>query len=191
MSGPTRSPRCKRYAAIGLIMLGLVLSFLARAGEPASSRYSSLLEKDCVADQVPKEDEGQGGSSVCPGVDGYRLRVVDGDVRMSIEVLTPTGKVLPLDFWSTVASGFSSVGDSAEWRYLALGARVPQALIVRLNVSENPERPGITASYLVVSKLGADSACVIAKIAPGKTQNEAARKAADAAAASPCLPALN
>lgn len=169
----------------------LALSLQAAAGEAASSRYSSLIEKDCVADPAPKEEDGHGGSSVCPGVDGYRLRVVDGDARMSIEVLTPAGKTLPLDFWSTVTSGFSSVGDMAEWRYPASGGRVPHALIVRLSASEDPERPGITASYLVVGKLGADSACVTAKIGPGKNQNEAARKAADAAAASPCLPPMN
>lgn len=169
----------------------LALSLQAAAGEAGSSRYSSLVEKDCVADPAPKEEDGHGGSSICPGVDGYRLRVVDGDARMSIEVLTPAGKTLPLDFWSTVTSGFSSVGDIAEWRYPASGGRVPHALIVRLNASEDPERPGITASYLVVGKLGADSACVIAKIGSGKNQNEAARKAADAAAGSPCLPPMN
>ncbi|MBW8809925.1 MAG: hypothetical protein JF591_14090 [Lysobacter sp.] len=171
--------------------VALTLSIPAVASDAASSRYSSLVEKDCVADPAAKEDDGQGGSSVCPGVDGYRLRVVDGDARMSIEVLTPAGKTLPLDFWSMVTSGFSSVGDIAEWRYPASGGRVPQALIVRLNVSENPERPGITASYLVVSRLGVDAACVTAKIAPGKAQNEAARKAADVAAASPCLPPMD
>jgi hypothetical protein len=187
MSGLTRSPRGRRFAAAALTALALSSSIQAAAGETGSSRYSSLIEKDCTAAPVPKDEEGQGGSSVCPGVDGYRLQVLDGDARMSIDVVTPAGKILPLEFWSTVGSGFSSLGNSAEWRYPASGGRVPKALIVRLNISENPERSELTTSYLVVSKLGADSACVIAKVAPGKGQNEAARKAADIAPAAPCL----
>lgn len=187
MSEPTRTSPDRRCAAALLAVLGLACSIQAVAGEAASSRYSSLSEKDCTSAPIARDEEGQGGSSICPGVDGYRLQVDDDGARISIDVKTPAGKLLPLDFPGAVGSGFSSLGDTAEWRYPAAGGRVPRALIVRLNLSENPERSEVVTSYLVVSKLAADSACVIARIAPGEAQNEAARKAADAAPASPCL----
>lgn len=167
--------------------MGLLLSLQATAGDAARSRYSSLAEKDCATAPVAEEEEGRGSSSLCPGLAGYRLRLEEGDTRISIDVVAPTGQATPLDFPGVVGSGFSSLGDIAEWRFPAAGSRTPQALIVRLNISENPERTEVVTSYLVVGRLGPGKPCVTAKIAPGKGQNEAARKAADAAPAAPCL----
>lgn len=167
--------------------MGLLLSLQATAGDAARSRYSSLAVEDCATAPVAEEEEGRGSSSLCPGLGGYRLRLEEGDTRISIDVVAPTGQTTPLDFPGVVGGGFSSLGDVAEWRFPAVGSRTPQALIVRLNISENPERAEVTTSYLVVSRLGPGKPCVTARIAPGKGQNEAARKAADASLASSCL----
>jgi hypothetical protein len=60
-------------------------------------------------------------------------------------------------------------------------------LIVRFNASEDPEQPDKLTSYLAVSKITSDAVCVTAKIQPGASANENARRAADEAAAKPCL----
>ena len=61
----------------------------------------------------------------------------------------------------------------------------PYALIVRVNASENPEKPEQTTSYLAVAKITGAEVCVTDKV---KT-NKAARQAADASADKPCLTA--
>lgn len=178
-----RQCRCAGFAALAL---GLSLSTQAVGGD-ARSRYSSLAAKACVFTPVAEADAGRGSSSLCPGVAGYRVRVEEGDTRVWIAVVAPDGQATQLDFPGVIGSGFSSLGDTAEWRFPAAGARAPQALIVRLNISENPERADVATSYLVIARLGPGKPCITAKVAPGKAQNEAARKAADAAPTAPCL----
>lgn len=154
----------------------------------AHSRYTGIAEQDCNEVEAADEETGMGRVVECPGVDGWRLRLVEGDARMSVEAVTPAGRVFPLEFSSVVTSAFSSLGEKAEWRFAA-GGGAPQALIVRLDANEDPERPERITSYLVVSRLRSDGACVVAKTPPGAGQNEAARLAADAALAKDCLPA--
>ena len=60
-------------------------------------------------------------------------------------------------------------------------------LIIRYNASENPEKPEKTTSYLVVTKITKDTACITDIVKPSKDQNETARKLADEAANKPCL----
>lgn len=51
----------------------------------------------------------------------------------------------------------------------------------------NPEKPPPDRSYLTVSKITEDSACVTDAVKPVKNQNSEARKLADTAAGRPCL----
>jgi hypothetical protein len=126
--------------------------------------------------------------SACRGYGGYGLRLEYDDARESITVIAPDGKKYPLNLWQVISSGFSSVGQKAEWRVRTKnGKSVPIALIVRLNASENPEDSSKTTSYLAVAKITPTEICVTDKIAPGQKQNEAARQAADAAAGKQCL----
>lgn len=152
----------------------------ADSGE-ISSVYTSL-EKDCRLIEVDEESE----SSVqrCPGTAGYALKVMEGDLRMSIDVLTPDGQPHELNYWSVITSGFSSLGPRAEWRMR--GGR-PIALIVRVNASENPENASRLTSYLAVAKITPREICVTDRIAPAPNANEAARTAADQSAARPCM----
>lgn len=153
---------------------------------PAVERghYTSLAEADCKLVQVDRE---AGGSrSLCPGLGDYTLAVLDGDARMSIEVIAGEGPPQPLELWSVVSGAFSSLGDTAEWRLDDTGA--PQALIVRFNAHEDPDAPDRTTSYLVVARLDpAGGSCATAMIAPGAGQNQQARQAADRARGQACL----
>jgi hypothetical protein len=157
---------------------------------PAQSRiesvYTTLSGSGCRTIEIDEES----GSSVqsCPGVGGYKLLVLEGDLRQSIDVVNPQGQKFELNFWHVITGGFSSVGSKAEWRVLRKGGKlVPIALIVRVNANEDPENPDRTNSYLSVTKISADTACVTHKIKAGTRANKLARKAAAHAATAPCL----
>src|SRR5919112_5364274 len=132
---------------------------------------------------VESHEEGASSVQKCAGVAGYSLLVEDSDSRQSVTVVSPEGKQHPLNYWQVITTGFSSLGEKAEWRVEKKGGKVrPYALIVRVNASENPEKPEEKTSYLAVAKITADAVCVTDKV---KT-NEEARQAADASADKPC-----
>jgi hypothetical protein len=147
-----------------------------------SSVYTSLGAKDC---RVTSMDEESGSSSArCPGTAGYALNAHDGDARVSIDVVTPDGKVHELNYWGVITHNFSSPGPRAEWRMR--GGR-PIALIVRVNASEDPVDSSRLTSYLAVAKITPRETCVTDRIPPSPTANEQARAAADRSAGRPCL----
>ncbi|HLA95920.1 MAG TPA: hypothetical protein VK612_09380, partial [Pyrinomonadaceae bacterium] len=118
----------------------------------------------------------------CPGVGGYKLELIEGDLRQSIIVIDPKKKEHNLKFWE-IFGGFSAVGDKAEWR---TKNGKPIAVIIRLNVAANPEDSDKRVSYLLVAKITASETCVTDVIKPSRTQNAEARKTADAPANAPC-----
>lgn len=119
----------------------------------------------------------------CRGVGGYKLHVIEGDLRQTINVIDRSSKKHELKLWN-ISGGFSSVGPKAEWR---MKGKTPVALIVRFNVSENPEDSSKLTSYLIVAKITKDKICVTAALKPTRSHNFEARKAADKSANRPCL----
>lgn len=155
-------------------------------GEKIESIYTDLASEKCKTLES-NPDEGGSYRGECVGVSGYKLEVLEGDLRQTINVVKPDGKKSELELWNKVSSGFSALGDKAEWRVVRKGEDVkPFALIVRYNASENHEKPEQTTSYLVIVKIAKDSACVTDVVKPGKNQNEKARELADASAKKPC-----
>jgi hypothetical protein len=147
------------------------------------SVYTDLAAARCKTVEAAA-DEGAHSVQKCPGVAGYELLVEDDDSRQSVTVVSPDGKRHPLNYWQVITSGFSSLGEKAEWRVERKGGQVrPFALIVRVNASENPEKPEQKTSYLAVAKLTAAEVCVTDKV---KTNKEA-QAAADASEGKPCL----
>jgi len=156
-------------------LLPLFLSMLispAAFGQ-TKSIYTGLAEKDCKPSRVLVED---GYAGICPGVAGYALELLEGDLRETINVITPDKKKFELDLWSHVSSGFSDLGAKVEWR---LKNKTPVALIIRYNASENPDDPSKITSYLVIVKISKTEACIVDILKPSKTQNIDARKLAD------------
>jgi hypothetical protein len=150
----------------------------------ADSVYTDIAPARCKT--IETQEEGTVSVQKCAGVAGYELLVEDNDMRQSVTVVSPEGKQHPLNYWQVITTAFSSVGEKAEWRVERKGGKVrPYALIVRVNASENPEKPEQKTSYLAVAKITAGEVCVTDKV---KT-NEAARQAADASADKPCLQA--
>jgi hypothetical protein len=155
------------------------------AGDPEESgHYTSLAPTDCKL--IDSDEEVGGSTSICPGMGGYKLLALDGDARMSIDVIAPDGGRHPLDLWTVASGAFSSLGPRAEWRFAADDV-APTALIVRFEAYEFPEQPERTTSYLLVARLAGKDTCLTARIAPGLSQNLKAREAADRAAGAPCM----
>lgn len=167
--------------------LALALAWQSAPGA-LQSVYTSIAARDCAT--VSTNEEGARSTQRCKGVGGYGLLVEDADARTSVTVVAPGGKKHDLKYWQVVTTAFSSIGGKAEWRVRRQGARdVPVALIVRLNASDNAERPDKPTSYLVVAKITPQQVCVTDRIDPAADANEQARRAADTAASRPCVEA--
>jgi hypothetical protein len=170
----------RRFLAITLtavFALGLTVS-----ADSVTSVYSSLYKCKLVTTGHDYS------TSACVGVGGYNLRLEYDDARESITVISPNGRKHPLNFWEVLGTGFSSVGQKAEWRVTKRnGKLVPIGLIVRYNVTENAADSTKDTSYLAVAKITPQKICLTDKIPPGSTANEDARRAADSSADKPCL----
>ncbi|HTH37893.1 MAG TPA: hypothetical protein VL572_08000 [Pyrinomonadaceae bacterium] len=166
-----------RFAAIFLFIASVSLTVRAQI----TSVYTDLTNKKC---RTLKTFPDEGGSYLgeCPGVSGYKLQLLEGDLRQSINVIDPKRKKTELNLWN-VSGGFSSLGEQAEWR---MKGRTPVALIVRFNVSEVPEDSSRITSYLVVIKITKDAICVTEALKPTRSHNYEARRAADKSALRPC-----
>jgi hypothetical protein len=173
---------------IGAFTLTLVFfSAMTTMAQANSSVYTPLEPKLCktIKGPHPQTNDYEGR---CRGVAGYTLVVTEGDLRQNVTVVTPKGTEHSLDLWDVISGGFSTVGAKAEWRMAQQGKKqVPVALIIRYNANDDPEAPVKQNSYLAVTKITETEICVTDKIMPGAKANEDARRAADAAAAKPCL----
>ena len=155
---------------------------LAAGSAQVSSVYTSLGPGACRVLRVDEESESS--SERCPGVRGYTLNVHEGDLRVSMDVITPRGRRDELKFWEVVTQGFSSLGPRVEWRVSGSAVR---AMIVRVRASENPENSTEITSYLVVARPDARGRwCVTDRVGPAPDQNVRARTAADAPGPRPC-----
>lgn len=162
-----------------ILLISLILLVTAGAQAQIKSVYTSLAAKACKPTAKSSDD---GYEGICPGVGGYKLLAMEGDLRQNIHVIAPGGKKFDLNFWGFYGN-FSSVGEKAEWR---VKAGKPIALIARYNVSNAEDSSKIT-SYLLVSKISRTQSCVVKFVEPGPNQNATARKFADTAANMSCL----
>ena len=150
------------------------------------SVYTDLASEKCRT-IGSNADEGGSYRGLCAGVGGYRLEVLEGDLRQTINVVAPNRQKHELELWNKVSSGFSAVGEKAEWRVVRAGKTVkPMALIFRFNASDNLEKPEQNTSYLIVVKITKTTACVTDVLKPSANGNERARKLADDSVSKPC-----
>lgn len=155
------------------------------AADPLRSVVTSIAEGRCTTLEVHPETGGS--TQECPGIAGYRVLVLDDDARMSITLRSADGAEHPLNLWGTITSGFSSLGDSLEWRVRGAGeGAAPTALVVEVRANESPEDPERVTVYRAVAKVGPGESCVTDKLAGAATRDEVLR-AADAAPGKPCL----
>lgn len=169
------------FTLLGGFMLSMSLHS-AQAADEYVSHYTSLKHKDCI-----NLDDGHEYSvEQCPAFDAYEVRLIFADLRQSL-TLAKNGQEYPLDFYTTVSGGFSTMGDVLEWRFQKTDkAPKLRALITRFSVEDQPDSDKAT-SYLVVAKVTPDEVCVVGKIPPVKKQNEKARIMADKADTLSCI----
>ncbi len=184
--GKTAHPRQTLSDATIFFVLLFASGESIKAQTKLESVYSDISSSKCRTIEVDKET-GSSSTHRCPGIAGYKLLVLEDDVRQSITVVTPDGKHHPLDVWDVITHAFSSVGSKAEWRVTKSKGKVsPVALIVRVNASEG-ENPMRLTSFLAVVKMTPEKICITHKIPPGAKANQTARHAADTAQTSACL----
>lgn len=159
----------------------LLMTFSATIfAQKVTSIYTNLDDKKCKTLESDASDAGSYRGR-CPGIGGYKLDLLEGDLRQTINVIAPNNKTFELGFW-TYFGGFSAVGAKAEWR---MKGKTPIALIVRFNVADSEDSSKNT-SYLMVSKITKAQVCVTDVVNPSKTQNAEAHKLADSASGKPC-----
>lgn len=166
--------------------LMFLTAFACVSASAQTSVYTSLSDKVCKKISV-EVNEGGDYHGRCPGVGGYKLDLFEGDLRQSLDIIAPNKKSYQLNLWTVVSSGFSALGEKAEWRVSGAGkAAKPTALIVRFNAADNAEHSEQNTSYLVIVKITKTSACVTDVVKPSANANVEARKLADASANKPC-----
>ena len=168
----------KTIFTIGLTILLCAAATFAQT-KKTESIYTDLASEKC---KTIESNANEGGSYLgeCAGIGGYKLEVLEGDLRQTINVVAPNRKKYELELWNKVSSGFSAVGDKAEWRVVRTGKKIkPTALIFRFNASDNPEKPEQNTSYLVVVKITKAAVCVTDVIKPSANANTQSRKLAD------------
>jgi hypothetical protein len=166
-------------ARIRLAVIVAVPVSIAHAQPDAAGRQSAYTSLDaCTVVETAREEAGY-SRSVCPGFGGYSLEYVVADARDNLVVVAAGGEGQSLRLPSLMGGAFSTIGPTIEWRgAMAEGTLRPDAMIVRYDAFEDPERPERPTSYLLVVSL-AGTPCLAAKIPPMAGQNEEARIAAD------------
>lgn len=167
-----------KMLALAIVVFLTSLSVNAQA---VTSVYTPLDDKKCKTLEL-SDEEGGSYKGECKGVGGYKLHVIEGDLRQTVTIIDPKGKEHPLQFWN-LTGAFNAVGETAEWR---MKGKKPIALIVRLTVNERVDDPAYVKGYLVVAKITPESICVTEFLAPTRSHNYEARKAADKSATRPC-----
>lgn len=175
------------------ISLGLIILFsimISAQSKKIESIYTDFGDKNC---KELKDQEADGLLYVgeCRGVGGYKLTFYESEHHQTVDLIAPDGKEFDLNLVISVAPSY--LGKVAEWRVRREGEKViPIAMIVRMNVFNNGEDAEKTESFLLVTKITKDTACMVGKVPPiGMDQNEKARIMADASAEKPCIEKSN
>jgi len=176
-----------RIITIACAILALSASIaLGQKSRKVSTIYTDLSAEKCKT--VESSVEGTGRyRGICPGVGGYKIELLEGDIRQSLNIIAPNGEKSELDFVSNVSSAFSSVGEKAEWRVRRNGENVePFALIVRYNSSDESGETQKTNSRLIIIKIQKSTACITDIVEPISNANLKAREMAYASENKPC-----
>lgn len=168
------------------LILTLTLFLPIVGQEPIDSIYTDTASDKCKT--IKFDEESSYSEQICPGIAGYKLKVIEGDLRVTIVVIDPKGKEYDLRMPEVLGAGFSNIGQKAEWRVKKQNNQIiPVALIVRFDVIENPEEYNKSTSFLTITKITNNSICIVDKVRPNKDQNLQARKIADLAQSKGCL----
>lgn len=155
-------------------MLKIILAAMALTAGSAfanSSTYTSVLKEDCITIQDSEQEQDPEidyYTGVCPGINGYQVKISGGDLRYG-PTLMYQGKDVPNSLYQIYQ--FHDMGSSkVEWRN--------NALIFRINTDDG--------SYMHVVRLAGADSCTVAVFNSGNL-NQRARNVADHIESYPCL----
>ena len=173
-----------------ILLIAILLTLLSSSGfaqtEKVESIYTDFGDKNCKQLKTDAED-GILYRGECRGVGGYKFIFYESEHHQSLDLVAPDGKKFDLNLQISVAPSY--LGKKAEWRVRKQGKKIiPTALIVRMNVLDDPDDREKAKSFLLVIKITKDAACLTDKIEPSvENQNLKARELADVAAEKPCF----
>ncbi len=184
-------------AFYALAVLALLIPTLSFAAPKFDSAYTSLENKDCQvldSSEMNPNAEIDYFDSVCPGRDGYEVKLLGGDSRSWIGLLKKgeaysDGAEFHAPLFRGTEGYFPNVqGTKLEWRY-ADGKLV--AFILRMTAQdiEDYEKSNENLVVLRVDTSDLSKTCLVGSVnvAKVKKSNEAARAIADDLS-KPCLP---
>ncbi len=170
-----------RVLAIGAFLaLGLPRALSAQEADSLYSTHDWARDCERVDQPASPEEAAMGARIVCPGPDGMRVMLADGDLRISMDY----GRAARFGPWESFAA-FSDVNTTIEWRRRMIDGRMtPFATIHRWTVGTD----AAARELLVVSTVARDpdgESCVVGLVDATATEgaNAVARELADRKAA--------
>ena len=132
-----------------LIIAGVfVTAFAATASAEPVSKYSDIDLEACPRGQDFGDEPAY--EAICPGPDGWELRVMEGDLRFWVEPRR-AGEQTEMHFQTL--SFFNNVHTKAEWRgEVAAGSFEPYAMILRYFTDSGMGEESGKGNVLVVTK---------------------------------------
>jgi hypothetical protein len=132
--------------------------------EVLGGAYTALEGPTCIVESDDPETGAQ--YRYCPGIAGYSVLVQESDDRVSLTIISPSKRSLPLDFWGRAVPGFLTLGRQIEWRSIARHRTGKQfGIVVRVDTVDQADvghpKP---VSFLIVARIAESAACVTAKI---------------------------
>lgn len=171
-------PRFRKILAVGTFSTIAVVP-ISSAAQNYDSIYTTYnWQKDCDrVDPPPAEGDPQMGADlVCPGPNGLKLMLADGDARVSMDY----GPVPAFGPWESFRS-FNMVHGTVEWRRQPVGGQLwAFATIQRWSVWMAEQEYEMLVVSTVSDGAGSES-CIVAVIDANRTAdaNVLARQVAD------------
>lgn len=157
-----------------------VAAVAATASAEPVSKYSDIDLEACPKGQDFGDEPAY--EAICPGPDGWELRVMEGDLRFWVEPRR-AGEQTEMHFQTL--SAFNTVNSKAEWRgEIAAGSFEPYAMILRYFTDSGMGEESGKGNVLVVTKVPAtpgERSCHIAYVDAKAVENanEVAQQIAD------------
>ena len=88
-----------RTSKPGFVLVAILLMvFAVRSEAQVTSVYTELDDKSCEKLE-PDAENGVLYLGRCEGAGGYALHIKEGDLRQTVDVITPEGEVNELQLW--------------------------------------------------------------------------------------------
>ncbi|MES0883789.1 hypothetical protein [Roseibium sp. SCP14] len=165
---------CQKLTFLAFSAVLLEVQWAEAEAAEITSTYTKIRLQDCTQTETASEESTFGGSWECAGLQGQKVYVAEGDLRMFVS-FSPSAAQEPAA--TQTLPNFNTINETLEWR-LRDGA----AFATILRWFPTLDDSGKTGSVLIVTQLDPGGAtCQIARIdaQANKNANVLARNVAD------------